>query len=100
MNMYGTVKLWPKIILQDKVIIHCQSCKWVTKRNSYTVTFIDPERPNCVRYGRVEKFVCCPPDSADSMNAAIVQELEVCSCTELEALHVPSDIQCLSGLSL
>jgi hypothetical protein len=97
-NAYGTVKLWPKMILQDKVIIYSQASKRVTKRNSYTVTFVDPERPTCVRYGRVQKFVCCPPDTPDSVNAAIVQELKICRCMELEALCFPSDIRCLSEL--
>ena len=97
-NAYGTVKLWPKMILQDKVIIYSQASKRVTKRNSYTVTFVDPERPTCVRYGRVQKFVCCPPDTPDSVNAAIVQELKIFRCMELEALCFPSDIRCLSEL--
>ncbi|CAI8020857.1 hypothetical protein GBAR_LOCUS12434 [Geodia barretti] len=97
-NAYGTVKLWPKMILQDKVTIYSQASKRVTKRNSYTVTFVDPERPTCVRYGRVQKFVCCPPDTPDSVNAAIVQELKVHRCMELEALCFPSDIRCLSEL--
>ena len=97
-NAYGTVKLWSKIILQDKVTINSQVSKRITKRNSYTVTFVDPERPSYVRYGRIQKFVCCPPDSQDGMNAAIVQELKVHRCMELEALDFPSDIQCLSDL--
>ena len=97
-NAYGTVKLWPKIILQDKVTIYSQASKRVTKRNSYTVTFVDPEEPNHVRYGSVQKFVCCPPDSPDSTNAAIIQELKVHKCKELEALDFPSDIRCLSDL--
>ena len=97
-NAYGTVKLWPKIILQDKVTIYSQASKRVTKRNNYTVTFVDPENPTHVKYGRIQKFVCCPPDSPDSMNAAIVQELKVRRCMELEALDFPSDIECLSDL--
>ena len=98
MNAYGTVTLYPKIVLQNKVIICSQNSTRVTRRNSYTVTYTDPERPSHVRYGKVEKFLSCPADSLDSIHAAIVKELEVQPCVELESLNFPQDIQCLSHL--
>lgn len=58
-------------LLQDKVTIYSQASKRITKRNSYTVTFV---------------------------NAAIIQELKVHRCMELQALDFPSDIQCLSDI--
>lgn len=98
MNAHGIVTLYPKIIMQDKTVICSQDCSRATKRNDYTVAFTDPERPSKVRYGRVCKFLSCPADSPDSIHVAIIEELTVQRCAELNSLKFPPEIQSLSDL--
>ena len=98
MNSCGIVKLYTKIIIQDSVVIYSKESKRITKRNSYTVTFVDPERPSHIRYGRVLKFLRYPPDSPDGICAAIIEELKIDRCRELESLSFPPEIQCISHL--
>ena len=95
---HGIVTLYPKIVLQDKVVIHSQDCTRSTRRNDFTILFIDPERPSTLRYGNVQKFLSYPANSAESMHIAIIQELEIHCCSELESLQFPPEIQSLSHL--
>ena len=95
---HGIVTLYPKIILHDKVIIHSQDCTRSTRRNDFTVSFTDPERPSNLRYGKIQKFLSYPANSAESIYVAIIQELEIHRCTELESLQFPPEIQSLSHL--
>ena len=97
MKSNGIVTLQRRIILQDQ-IIYSKCSKRVTKRNSYTVTFTDPQAPTHVKYGRVNQFLTCPADSPDSMHVAIIEGLEVQHCEELVGLNYPPEIMCLSPL--
>ena len=98
MNISPHGIVYPKIILHDKVIIHSQDCTRSTRRNNFTVSFTDPERPSNLRYGKIQKFLSYPANSAESIYVAIIQELEIHRCTELESLQFPPEIQSLSHL--
>ena len=95
---HGIVTLYPKIVLRNKVIIHSQDCTRSTRRNDFTISFTDPERPSNLRYGNVRKFLSYPANSAESIHVAIIQELETHCCSELESLQFPPEIQSLSHL--
>ena len=85
-NPHAVVTLYPKIVLQDKVIIYSQYCTRSTRRNEFTA---DPERPGNLRYGKVQKFLSdsYPADSAESIHVAIIEELEIGCCAEIESLQ-------------
>ena len=39
-----------------------------------------------------------PADSAEGMHVAIIEELQICCCTELESMQFPPEIQPLAQL--
>ena len=98
MNAYGIVTVYPKIVLQGKVVIYSRDYTQSKRRNNFTVSFTDPERPSSLRYGQVQKFFSYPADSPDSMHVAIIEELKVQRCMELEYLNFPPELQSLSDL--
>ena len=97
-NPHGIVTIYPKIILQENVILHSQDYTRSTRRNDFTVSFTDPQRPCNLRFGRIQKFFSYPANSDESIHVAIIQELEVHPCTELEKLQFPPEILSLSSL--
>ena len=97
-NPHGIVTIYPKIILQENVILHSQDYTRSTRRNDFTVSFTDPQRPCNLRFGRIQKFFSYPANSDESIHVAIIQELEVHPCKELEKLQFPPEILSLSSL--
>ena len=92
------VTLYPKIVLRNKAMVHSHDCTRSIRRNDFTVSFTDPDRPGTLRYGKVRKFLSYPANSEESMHVAIIEEFEVGCCTELESLQFPPEIQSLSHI--
>ena len=70
------VTMQPKIIIGSQTIFS-KSCKRVKKRNSFTVAYSDPQAPNQLKYGQVQKFLSCPADSPNALHIAIIEQLRV-----------------------
>lgn len=92
----GIVTFQPKIIIRNQLIFS-KCLKRVKKRNSYTVAFFQPHSRNQLCYGRVDKFLTCPADTANCLHIAIIEQLKTESCQELQ-LTYPPELQCVAPL--
>lgn len=77
-------------------VIFSKSAKKVRKRNSYTVALSDPQADENLKYGEVEKFVICVPDTQESIHIAIIKPLRVTCCEALNNLNYPHELQGLA----
>ena len=51
-----------------------------------------------MKYGRVKYFLTCPAGSANSLDIAVIDELQIERCKDLLQLSYPREIQCLSSI--
>ena len=89
----SSVTLYPKMMIRSQVIFSKCATR-VKKRNTYTVTYSDPQMPHQIAYGRVESFLC----PVDSLHLAIIKPINVQNSEILENLEYPPEIQCLAPL--
>ena len=98
LSEHGMITAYPKMHLQGKDILHSQDYTRSTRRNVFTVSFTDPERHYSVHFGRIRKFFSYPANSDDSIHVAVIQQVEIRLCSEIQSLHFPPEIQSLSPL--
>lgn len=76
-NSHTDVLVHRKLLVNRRLI--CSRQNRVTKRNSYTVAYTDPQPPHPVRYGTVEKLVTlCHSENVTIL--AIIRPLRVVGC--------------------
>ena len=93
-NSHADVLIHRKLIVNKRLI--CSRQNKVTKRNSYTVAYMDPQPPHPVRYGTVEKLVTLC--HTESVILAIVKPLHVVGCQL--GLTFPPELQQYSQILL
>ena len=100
----AVVTVYPKLIINRK-LVYSKLVTRVKKRNNVTVAYTDPQMPNQVGYGCVEKFLSIQTDTNDYFHAALIRPLRVQPYTAFASLQYPSEISyllhvCLLILSL
>lgn len=84
------------VVPQDfvkRVVISSKDFTRSTRKNDYTVSYAGSSNQ---KYGKVEKFLLYPADSEESIHLAIIQELEIQPCAELENLQFPAEIETIT----
>ena len=91
---HGMVMSFPKRVLNSRVIISSKDTR-STRKNDCTVSY---KECGTLKYGVVEKFLLYPADSEESIRLAIIQELQMQPCSELQNLNFPPEIDSIKQL--
>ena len=80
---------YPKVISKGSLVMYSRSGSRSHKRNSFTVTFVDPQQPQKVFFGCIERFISIP---AEAVHVALISPLcatpsEVLRIFPSETLH-------------
>lgn len=85
---------YPKVILNGQLFVSNDASR-SKKRNSTTVTFMDPQQPECVSFGTIQKFLTIENKDhpEKTIHVALVLLMNVTSFTALQEMEFPVEIK-------